>query len=91
MSFPPKLSIHVLQYSIYTVSNTAIHTVHRGHINYIDTRAKSRHLKNLPVKGLCRTTQLCELLPLPPSLWFNSPPLPPSLCEYVYCIHVYSL
>ncbi len=28
-----------------------------------------------------------ELLPLQPSLWFNSPPSPPSRCELVYCIH----
>jgi hypothetical protein len=27
------------------------------------------------------STQLCELLPLSLSLWFNLPPLPPSLCE----------
>jgi hypothetical protein len=27
------------------------------------------------------STQLCELLPLSPSLWFNSLPPPPSLCE----------
>jgi hypothetical protein len=26
------------------------------------------------------------MLPLSPSLWFNSPPHPPSLCEEVYCI-----
>ena len=25
-------------------------------INYIDTKAKCRHLKNLPVKGLCGRT-----------------------------------
>jgi hypothetical protein len=40
------------------------------------------------------STQLCELLPLSPSPWFNSPPPPLSMCEYVhcyctvYCIHV---
>ncbi len=27
------------------------------------------------------STQLCELLPIQPSLWFNSAPPPPSLCE----------
>jgi hypothetical protein len=37
------------------------------------------------------STQLCELLPLLPSLWYKSLPLPPSLCEQVYCIHVYSV
>jgi hypothetical protein len=31
------------------------------------------------------STHLCELLPLSPSLWFNSP-TPPSLSEQVYCI-----
>jgi hypothetical protein len=32
------------------------------------------------------STQLCELLPLQPSLWFNSPPPHASLCEYTkYC------
>ncbi len=34
---------------------------------------------------------LCELLPISHSLWFNSLPLPPSLCELVYCIHVHSV
>jgi hypothetical protein len=36
------------------------------------------------------STQLCELLPLLPSLWFKSPPIPPSLCEYVYCAVSYT-
>ena len=30
------------------------------------------------------STQLCELLPLSPYLWFNSSPLPPSLCGILY-------
>jgi hypothetical protein len=30
--------------------------------------------------------QLCELLLLSPSLWFNSPSSPPSLSEHVHCI-----
>ncbi len=65
-----------------------------GLTNYIDTKAKCRHLKNWRVKRLCGrclsefidwryihswlvfSTQHCELLPLYPSLWFNSPPSP---------------
>jgi hypothetical protein len=31
------------------------------------------------------STQLCELLHLLPSLWFNSIPLPPSLCQRTVC------
>jgi hypothetical protein len=64
-------------------------------INYIDTKAKCRHLKELICKGTFRqvfirvyrlekqsimlvfSTQLCELLPLLPSLWLA---IPPSLC-----------
>ncbi len=65
----------------------------RNHVllNYIDTKAKCRHLKNWPVKGLfyqslmTRDTishdgildpALCELLPLSPFLWFKPPPFP---------------
>jgi hypothetical protein len=37
---------------------------------------------------LVYSTQLCEPLPLKPSLWFYSPPSPLfSLCEEVYHIH----
>jgi hypothetical protein len=34
------------------------------------------------------SSQLCELLPFYPSLWFNSPPFPLSVCELIYCLHV---
>ncbi len=34
-------------------------------------------------------TQLCKLLPLKPSLWFNSLPPPPSLCQST--VHTYSV
>ncbi len=30
-----------------------------GPINYIDTKAKCRHLKNLPVKGILRQVFIC--------------------------------
>ncbi len=55
-----------------------------GLINYIDTKAKCRHLKKLPVKGLMLlfSTQLRELLPLSPSLRFNSPPPLPCVNKY---------
>jgi hypothetical protein len=33
------------------------------------------------------STQLCQLLPLSPFLWFNSL-LPPSMCEYVHRLYV---
>ncbi len=64
--------------------------------NYIDMKAKCRHLTKLTWKGALRqvfikvyrleihsvmlvfSNQLCELLPLYPSLWLNSPPLSPS-------------
>ncbi len=50
-----------------------------------------------PISGvhsvmLVFSTQLCDLysplLPLSPSLWFNSPPLPPSpiVNKYIYCM-----
>ncbi len=62
--------------------------------DYINTKAKCRHLNKLTWNGTLRqmfirvyileiqlvmlvfSTQLCELLPLSPSLWFNSPPFP---------------
>ncbi len=34
------------------------------------------------------STQLCELLPLSPSLWFNSPPLP---CVNKYTVFTYTV
>jgi hypothetical protein len=39
------------------------------------------------------SAQLCELLTLSPSLWFNSPPPPPFpvWISTVYCIHEYTL
>jgi hypothetical protein len=75
-----------------------------GLINYIESKAKCRHLKILTCKRtlqqvlirvyrlekkveiesikLVFSTQLCKLLPLKPSLWFNSTqPSPPSMCE----------
>ncbi len=67
-----------------------IYSVCHGLINNIETKAKCRHLQKLTCKGqvfirvhrlkmqsimLVFSTQLCELLPLSPSLWFNSPPL----------------
>ncbi len=39
---------------------------------------------------LVYSTQLCELLPLQPSLWFNSPPFPVWI-SILYTIHVYSV
>jgi hypothetical protein len=33
------------------------------------------------------STQLCELLPLSPSLWFNSPPLP---CVNKYTVYTFT-
>jgi hypothetical protein len=36
-----------------------------GIVNYIYTKAKCRHLKNLPVKGLCGSLYLSEA-PSPP-------------------------
>jgi hypothetical protein len=36
------------------------------------------------------STQLCELLPLEPSLWFTSPPLPLSLCQSTVYTKVYT-
>ncbi len=62
-----------------------------GLINYIDTEAKGRDLKKFTCKGtfaagVYQSLQtgdtvshvgIFELLPLTPSLWFNSPPSPP--------------
>ncbi len=62
-------------------------TLTHGLINFIDIKAKCRHRKNLPVKGLCgrvyRLVMLVffDLLPLSPALWFNSPPPLSSLCQ----------
>jgi hypothetical protein len=78
-----------------------------GLINYVDTKAECRHLKQLTCNGtlpqvfagvyrleiqsfmLVFSTQLCELLPLLPLLWFNSPPFPVSisiLCTRIQCV-----
>jgi hypothetical protein len=70
-----------------------VFTWFHGLINYKDIKAKCRHLKKLTCKGTSRqifirvieiygimlvfSTQLGELLPLEPSLWMNSPLLPP--------------
>ncbi len=81
------------------------HSLNRRLINFIDTTAKCRHLKKLTRKGTLRfirvyrleiqsvmlvfSTQLCELLPLSPSLWFNSLlPCPPSqVNKYTVYMH----
>ncbi len=34
------------------------------------------------------STQLCELLPMKPSLWFNSPPLP---CVNKHTVYTYTV
>ncbi len=61
-----------------------------GLINYMDTNAKCLHLNiltqlyTLDIQSVMLVfwTQFCELLPLYPSLWLNSPsPSPPFLCE----------
>jgi hypothetical protein len=72
-------------------------TLTHGLINYIDTKAKFRHLNKLTFLRqvfirvyrleihsvlLVFSTQLCELLPLSPFLWFNPPP-PPLPCVKV--------
>ncbi len=68
--------------------------LHHGLMNFIDTKAKCRHLKKLTCNGTLRqvfirvyrleiqsvmlifSIQLCKLLPLYSSLWFNSTTLP---------------
>ncbi len=84
--------------------------LHHGRINYLDAKAKCRHLKTLTCWGiflwqvfirvyrleiqsvmLVFSTQFCELLPLSPSLWFNSTSLPSSLCEKIYCVNIYCI
>ncbi len=64
-------------------------TMH-GQINIIDTKAKCRHLKNLPVKGLCgRCLSVWGSLPS-----FDAIPYTPPYTLYtyirVYCIPTYS-
>jgi hypothetical protein len=76
--------------------------------NNIDTKAKFRSSKKLTCKGTLRqvfirvhrlelqlvmSTQLCELLPHQPSLWFNILPSPfPCMSKYtVLIVHVYSV
>jgi hypothetical protein len=53
-----------------------------GLINYLETKAKGCHM-------LVFLTQLCELLTLQSSLWFNSSPPHPLPCvnKYKVCIH----
>ncbi len=75
---------------------------YHGLINYMDIKARCRHLKELTCKKalppvfirdyrleiqavmLVFSTQFCELLPRPSSLWFNSPPFP-SIYTYTVC------
>jgi hypothetical protein len=72
-----------------------------GLINFIDTKAKCRHLKKLTCKGTLRQVfiRVCRLeiqmvmlvfsthfCKLLPSLWFNSLPLPLSL----HCVNKYT-
>jgi hypothetical protein len=77
-------------------------------MNYIDTKAKCRHLIKLTCKGTLRqvfisvyrleirtvmlvfSTQLCELLPHSPSVWFNYlHPFPlPCVNKYMYVNYI---
>ncbi len=66
----------------------------------ISSKAKCYHLKNWPAcKGTLgqlfidwrySQSQLCELLPLSPSLWFNSPPFPVCIL-YKYTLYTYTV
>ncbi len=52
-----------------------------GLINYIDTKAKCCHRKNLPVKGLCgRRFSVWRLRPIPPPLHY----------VYVYTVYLFT-
>jgi hypothetical protein len=75
-----------------------------GPINYIDNKAKCCHPVKGPGGRVYRleiqsgllvfSTQLYDLLPRCPSPLLSGltfPLSPPSLCEQVYCIHIYSV
>ncbi len=94
-----------------TICNIRLTLCH-GLINYVDTKAKCRHLKIFTRKGtlwqvfikslqtgdivshvgIVFSTQLCELLPLSSSLWFNSPPSPlPCVNKYTVTVYTYKV
>jgi hypothetical protein len=76
-------NLWVYVHALLTILNAEPHE--HWLINYIDTKAKCRHLQKSTCERNWRYSQswthLCELLSLQPSLWFNSPPSPPSLCD----------
>jgi hypothetical protein len=67
---------------MYDVNKSCPRASH-GLINTIDTKAKCRHLKNLPVKGFCGRC-LSVRGPLPSSDPIHPPP--PTHCIRVHCI-----
>ncbi len=84
----------------YRLEENTLYSCNHGLIKYIDTKAKCRHLKtwhvmdfaagvyqNLQSVMLISSTQLCELLPLLPSLRWDLPPFPPYLCKYTVCTY----
>jgi hypothetical protein len=105
-----KCNVWILLWWSSLFKSRRFQATHHGLINYIDTKAKCRHLNKIPVKGLrgrClsefidwRYSQSCwyfrpgswTVAPLTFSLVKTLLPLPPpSLCEQVYCMHVYSV
>jgi hypothetical protein len=97
-SNPGKYFCRFLNLIINECKCPKVYGLHLGLINFIDNKAKCRYLKKLTCKGTFRqvfirvhrqsimmvfSTQLCELLPLQPSLWFKSPP-PPFSAYKVY-------
>ncbi len=81
---------HGLMNNIYTKAKYRRHlkefTAVKGLLRQVFIRV---HRLVMQLVILVFSTQLCELIPLLPSLWLASPS--PSLCGKVYSIHVYSM
>jgi hypothetical protein len=88
----PKKYIHLVLQSLKSWTNKF----------FVDTKAKCRHLKRLTCKVTLQQVIMssqqscCCFRPsfvncCPSPLLSGSTPPPPSLCELVYCIHVYSV
>jgi hypothetical protein len=75
------LLIHKSSKSLDSLTKTCPHQKHyvRSHINH--RSINSYYSLDIQSIMLVFSTQLCELLPLLPSLWFNSDPPPLSLCQ----------
>jgi hypothetical protein len=86
--------------TFFPLQTTSTDGSEHGLINYIDNKAKCKgtlrqvsisvYRLEIPSFMLVFSSQLCELLSLCPSLWFNSLPSPsplPSVIKYTVCTY----